>query len=54
MPNTFLKVKCECRNEQIIFSRASTTVKCTVCGAVLAEPTGGIANMKVPVVQSLQ
>ncbi len=38
----FLKVKCEkCKNEQHIFSNASTKVNCLVCGEPLAIPTGG-------------
>ncbi|VVB59191.1 30S ribosomal protein S27e [uncultured archaeon] len=43
----FLKVKCEkCNNEQKIFSRASTVVKCLVCGEVLAKPVGGKAVLQ--------
>lgn len=43
----FLKMKCEkCHNEQVIFSKATVTVKCLVCGEVLAEPTGGFAKLK--------
>ncbi len=42
MAQNFLKVKCEkCNNEQKIFSKASTDVKCLVCGEVLAKPSGG-------------
>jgi small subunit ribosomal protein S27e len=42
----FLKVKCKkCRNEQIIFNKSATIVKCLVCESVLAEPTGGLANI---------
>ncbi len=42
----FLKVKCKkCRNEQIIFNKSATVVKCLVCESVLAEPTGGLANI---------
>ena len=42
----FLKVKCKkCKNEQIVFNKAATVVKCLVCGATLAEPTGGIARI---------
>lgn len=42
----FLKVKCKkCRNEQIIFNKASTQVKCLVCESILAEPTGGHADV---------
>lgn len=46
----FLKVKCKkCRNEQIIFSKAATVVKCLVCESVLAEPTGGLADVKTKI-----
>lgn len=55
MPESkFLKVKCaKCRNEQIIFSKAAMQVKCLVCGKALAEPTGGIADIKAKVIQVL-
>ena len=47
MTGKFIKVKCpDCGNEQVIFERAATVVKCTVCGAVLAEPRGGKAVIK--------
>ena len=48
MPKSkFLKVRCKkCRNEQIVFNKAATVVKCLVCEAVLAEPTGGLAIIK--------
>ena len=40
--SNFLRVKClECGNEQTVFSNTSNTVKCNVCEAVIAEPTGG-------------
>jgi small subunit ribosomal protein S27e len=43
----FVKVRCtKCKNEQIIFNKASTIVKCLVCGEVLAEPSGGVAKIK--------
>jgi len=46
-PSGFLRVKCKgCRNEQIIFNKASTLVKCLVCDMILAEPTGGKAIIK--------
>jgi small subunit ribosomal protein S27e len=46
-PNSnFLRVHCrDCGNEQIIFDRASTLVNCTVCGATLAQPAGGKAQL---------
>lgn len=47
----FVKVKCEkCKNEQVIFEKASTKVKCLVCGEVLAEPTGGKTRVKAKVI----
>ncbi len=50
----FLKVICKkCGNEQIIFDRAATIVKCLKCGEVLAEPTGGVARLKTKVVSVL-
>jgi len=45
MTGKFLLVKCECGNEQRIFSHASTEVKCQVCGRLLATPTGGKATI---------
>lgn len=42
----FLRVKCpKCGNEQTIFDRPSTKVRCNVCEEVLAEPTGGKARI---------
>jgi small subunit ribosomal protein S27e len=50
----FLKVICpKCKNEQIIFNKSSTLVKCLVCGTELAEPTGGKAKIKAKVIQVL-
>lgn len=39
----FMKVKCECGNEQVTSATASTRVKCRVCGKPLIEPRGGKA-----------
>jgi small subunit ribosomal protein S27e len=47
MTGKFIKVKCEkCKNEQVIFEKAASQVKCLVCGEVLAEPGGGKADIK--------
>ena len=55
MPGVFLKVRCKkCKNEQIIFSKASTRVKCLVCGTNLAEPTGGKAKVKTSVLKAFK
>ncbi len=50
----FLRVKCpDCGNEQIIFSHATSIVRCNVCEATLAEPSGGKASIKGEVVTEL-
>ena len=48
----FLKVNCsKCKNEQVVFNKAASSVKCLVCGAELAEPKGGKSKVKAKVVQ---
>lgn len=42
----FIRLRCEkCKNEQIIFSKPSSEIRCLVCGALLAKPTGGIGQV---------
>ena len=51
----FLRVKCpDCENEQTIFGKASTHVKCIVCGRELAVPTGGKATIKAEIISELK
>ena len=51
----FLRVKCKkCKNEQIMFNKASITVKCLVCGTVISEPRGGKANIKTKVLEVVE
>jgi len=46
----FLRVKCkDCGNEQIIFNKPSTLIRCLVCNKILAEPTGGKANINAEI-----
>ena len=40
-------------NEQVIFGKASSEVKCLICGQVLAEPSGGKAKIKARVLEIL-
>ena len=50
----FLRVKCNnCESEETVFSHANTKVFCKVCGALLAEPTGGKAKIHGKVVAIL-
>jgi len=46
-PSTnFLLVQCTgCGGEQVVFSAVNTDVKCKVCDTVLAEKTGGKAEI---------
>ena len=55
-PNSrFVKVRCpKCKNEQIIFGKASTEVKCLVCGNTLAVPKGGKAKIKAQILEVLE
>lgn len=41
----FLRVRCECGNEQTVFGNATTKVYCSSCGAQLTEPTGSRAKV---------
>ena len=51
----FWKVKCSgCKNEQVIYSKASTEVKCLVCDSILAHPTGGTAKLAKDKVELIQ
>lgn len=53
-PSPFWVVKCpDCSGEQTVFSRPSTTVACSVCGATLATPTGGLAKLRGELVKTV-
>ena len=51
----FIKVGCaKCKNEQIIFGKPSTSVKCLICGKTLAEPTGGKGKIMSRILEVLE
>ncbi len=51
----FIKIRCpKCKNEQIMFGKASTKIVCLVCNKVLAEPTGGKSRVKARVLEVLE
>jgi len=51
----FIKVRCpKCKNEQIIFGKASSEIKCLVCTKVLAEPSGGKSRVKSRILEVLE
>ncbi len=48
----FLKVVCsKCKNEQIIFNKPASKLKCLVCDAEIAESRGGKGKIKAKVLQ---
>ena len=50
----FIKIRCpKCKNEQIMFGKASSKVECLVCGKILAEPTGGKSKVKARILEVL-
>ena len=52
MVGNFIKVKCsKCSNEQNIFEKPASTVKCLVCESVLAESKGGKADIKAEIIE---
>jgi small subunit ribosomal protein S27e len=54
MASKFIKVKCKkCKNEQVIFERPASVVRCLVCGEVLAESTGGKLKIKTDVISKV-
>ncbi len=50
----FFSVRCKCGQKTIIYSNASSQVKCSACGIVLANPTGGRAYIKAKIMEVLQ
>jgi len=51
----FIKIRCpKCKNEQIIFGKPSTTIKCLVCEKIIAEPTGGKGRVKSRILEVLE
>jgi small subunit ribosomal protein S27e len=51
----FVKVRCpKCKNEQIIFGKSASNIKCLVCGKVLAEPSGGKSRIKSRILEVLE
>jgi len=54
-PPCFLRVRCsDCGNEQVIFSHASSVVKCLVCSKTLAIPRGGKTEIKTSIIEVLR
>jgi len=51
----FIKLRClKCKNEQIVFGKPSTEVKCLVCSKPLMEPSGGKGRVKARILEVLE
>ena len=51
----FIKVRClDCENEQVLFNKASTVVSCHICGSKLAVPSGGKAQIKGKILETIE
>lgn len=54
MVGGFVRVKCKkCGNEQSVFTKPSTLVKCLVCENPVKVPTGGRGELKAKQVRKL-
>lgn len=51
----FIKVRCpKCKNEQIIFGKNASKIKCLVCNQTLSESTGGKGKIKARILEVLE
>lgn len=51
----FIKLRCaKCKNEQIVFGKAASEIKCLVCGKTLAESSGGKTVVKTRILEVLE
>jgi len=51
----FIKIRCpKCKNEQIMFGKAASEVKCLVCGKTLGEASGGKTKVKARILEVLE
>ena len=50
----FIKLRCpKCKNEQIVFGKPASTIKCLICEKVLVEPSGGKGKIKARILEVL-
>ncbi len=51
----FIKVRCpKCKNEQVVFGKCASEIKCLVCETILAEPSGGKSQIKARILEVLE
>lgn len=51
----FIKLRCpKCKNEQIVFGKPATSIKCLICEKILVEPSGGKGKIKAKILEVLE
>jgi small subunit ribosomal protein S27e len=51
----FIKIRCpKCKNEQIMFGKTASRVRCLVCDKPLADSTGGKAKVRARILEVLE
>lgn len=51
----YIRIRCmKCRNEQVVFGKPASKVKCLVCEKVLVYPTGGKGMVKASILEVLE
>ncbi|MBU0591666.1 30S ribosomal protein S27e [Candidatus Micrarchaeota archaeon] len=51
--SNYIKVKCKCGEEKIIFSHSTSVVKCSKCSEPIVHPSGGKAIVHAEEVEDL-
>lgn len=49
----FLRVKCDCGNEQVVFGDSKSQALCLSCKRELVIPTGGRAHVNAKILEVL-
>ncbi|MEM0159144.1 MAG: 30S ribosomal protein S27e [Thermoplasmataceae archaeon] len=48
----FVRLKCrDCGNEQVTYTRVTSTVTCNICGSTIARPTGGVFEISAEIIE---
>lgn len=53
MASSYIRVRCKCGKEQVVFSHLTSVLKCSECKEPLAHPSGGKAIIHGEVVEEL-
>jgi small subunit ribosomal protein S27e len=54
MASKFLKVKCECGEERVVFNKSAHKLVCKKCEKTLLKPTGGKSIVTSKVMETME